>query len=175
VKHPPIDDIPFPDRLAVARRTIAGDAARPPAHIADQLDAAGREVRVMHDRLGTVLPVLEPVRRWYQRQDDAPPDEVRAYLVAAVLGCLGRTCPHLRRGGPQPAIARLPLRRLDCVRCSPILRRPPPVEADRCDVCGRRGVIVFQPFAVRLGPSLIAGDACRGCACVFGIAADAAS
>ena len=42
----------FPDRLALARRLVARGAARPPVHLADQLEAAGSEARVLHDRTG---------------------------------------------------------------------------------------------------------------------------
>ena len=41
--------------------------------------------------------------------------------------------------------------------------------SDRCDVCGTRGISLFHPFAVRLGPTLIAGDACTNCADRLGI------
>jgi hypothetical protein len=91
--------------------------------------------------------------------------------LAALLGCVN-VCVHLRRGGPQPAIARLPLRRVDCERCIGTLWRPA-TGADECDVCERRGITVFYPFAVRLGPALLVGDACCACAGVLGIRQEA--
>jgi hypothetical protein len=63
----------------------------------------------------------------------------------------------------------LPLQRIACVRCAGIIRRPPPDEADRCDVCEARGVVTFVPFACRQGPVIVSGDACRACAEVLGI------
>lgn len=164
----------FETRLAIARRLLARGAAPVPVHVADQLDAAGREVRMLHDRLGTVLPLLEPHRSWRQRIDPDPSDDVRAHLLAAVLGTEA-SCVHLRRGGPQPAIIRLPLRRIDCTRCAQTLRRPPAGEADRCDVCGARGVAIFHPFAMRQGPAFVMGDGCPDCADVLGIRVEAAS
>ena len=51
---------------------------------------------------------------------------------------------------------------------SATIRRPPPDEADRCDVCGARGVVTFVPFAMRQGPALVIGDACPDCAACSG-------
>lgn len=162
----------FATRIALARMLIARGASPPAVHLADQLGAASGEARLFHDRIGALLPVVAPERPWYQRLDTSPSEDVRAYLLAAVLDCT-TVCIHLRRGGPQPAFFQLPLRRADCTRCVGTIRRPPADEADRCDLCGARGVVIFQPFAVRLGP-LVVGDACRGCAHVLGIM-DAAS
>jgi hypothetical protein len=121
-----------------------------------------------------VLPILQPDRTWHQRIDADPSDTVRAYLLAATLDCT-TVCIHLRRGGPRPAFVQLPLRRVDCDRCAATIRRPPPDEADRCDVCTRRGVVTFVPFALRQGPALVIGDACPDCADVLGIRQAAAS
>ena len=160
---------PFATRLRVACELIAHRAPPLPAHLTDQLDAAGREVRVLADRLGVALPLVMPDRSWFQSMDPSPSADARALLLAALLGCLGSVCPHLKRGGPQPAIGRLPLRRVDCARCLGTIRRPPPDDADRCDVCERRGVVTFSPFAVRQGPLLLIGDACQPCAGTLGI------
>jgi len=164
---------PFATRLRLARELIAQRAPTAPIHLADQFDAAAAEVRAAHDRLGVLLPLLALDRTWYQRLDIAASDDVRAYLLAGVLGTEA-SCYHLRHGGPQPAFIRLPLRRADCARCVQTLRRPPRDEDDRCDLCGARGVVTFVPFAVRQGPALVAGDVCRGCARILGIM-DAAS
>src|SRR4051812_29492992 len=106
----------FADRLELARRMVARGARLAPVNIADQIGAAGREMRHHHDRLGMVLPAIEPARNWRQRVDPVASDETRAYLLAALLGCVN-VCIHLRRGGPRPAFARLPLRRVDCEHC----------------------------------------------------------
>jgi hypothetical protein len=164
----------FPDRLELARRLLARRGPPPATHLADQLAAAGAEVRVLHDRIGAVLPVLQPDRAWHQRIDGSPSDDVRAYILAAMLDCT-TVCIHLRRGGPRPAFVQLPLRRVDCERCVGTIRRPPPDEADRCDVCTTRGVTTFVPFAMRQGPLLVVGDACPHCAGVLGIRREAAS
>jgi len=161
------DPVPFAPRLAVARELLARGAPPLTVHEVDQLDAASRDTRLLHDRIGVLLPLLEPDRRWRQRLDTSPTTDARAYLLAAVLGCTTYCC-HLRRGGPQPAFIRLPLRRADCARCVQTLRRPVTSE-DECDLCGERDVVTFVPFACRQGPALIAGDVCRACADVLGI------
>jgi len=165
---------PFADRLALAYGLIARGLPPSAVHVADQLAAAGAEARVLHDRIGAVLPFLQPDRQWYRRLEVAPSDDVKAYILAAVLDCLD-VCVHLRRGGPRPAFVRLPLRRIECERCVRTLRRPPPDETDRCDVCGARGVVTFVPFAGHHGPSLVVGDACAACADVLGIVREEAS
>ncbi len=166
-RHPDVP--PFAARLAAAHRMIARGAPPAPVHLADQLGAAGKETQRLADRIGALMPLLEPGRNWRQRQDASPSTAARAYLLAAVLGCLSVVCPHLRKGGPQPAFALLALRRVSCARCAGIVRRPPPGEADRCDVCTARGVSRFHPFACRLGPTLLVGDACGTCAELLGI------
>ena len=40
---------------------------------------------------------------------------------------------------------------------------------DECDICTACGATTFHPFAVRLGPLLLAGDACTTCAEMLGI------
>jgi len=158
----------FADRLNVARRLLARGASRPPVHLANQLEAAGKDARVLHDRLVAALPILQPDRQWYGRVEVAPSDEVKALLLAAILDCT-TMCIHLRRGGPRPAFVQLPLRRVDCERCVRTLRRPPPENDDQCDICDRHGVVTFHPFACRQGPLLLAGDACADCAAALGI------
>jgi hypothetical protein len=166
--------LPFAHRLAAARQMIARGAAGVPGHLADQFAAATGETRQITDRLGVLMPVLQPDRHWRQRVEAQPSDDVRAYLLAGLLAC-GDVCPHLRRGGPQPAVVCLALGRTDCTRCVGTLRRPSAEDDDRCDVCGRRGVVTFVPFAMRSGPLLVAGDACADCASVLGIAQEMAS
>ena len=166
--------VTFADRLAQARALVARGAQPLPGHLADQLGAAGAEAGALHDRIGAALPILDPRRGWRRREEAAPSDETRAYLLAALFGCAA-VCVHLRRGGPRPAFVRLPLRRIDCERCTRTLRRPPSDEDDRCDICGARGVAIFHPFAVRLGPTLVLGDACAGCAGGIGIVQAVAS
>ena len=165
---------PFANRLAQARALIARGVSPLPVHIADQLGAAGSEAAVLHDRIAAALPILDPHRGWRRLREAVPLDDTRAYLLAALLDC-ATVCPHVRRGGPRPAFVRLPLRRIDCERCTRTLRRPPADEDDRCDVCGARGVATFHPFAVRLGPTLVTGDACPRCAGSLGIAREVAS
>src|SRR5215210_5981402 len=118
---------------------VARGATPAPVHLADQFGAAGRAARQLHDRLGAVLPALDPWRHWRHRIDAGVSDDVRAWLLAAMLDCT-TVCIHLRRGGPRPAIVQLPLRRVDCERCTRTVYRPPADEADRCDVCTSRGV-----------------------------------
>src|SRR5689334_19562745 len=105
--------VPFTTRLAYARTLLARGVPAPAVHVADQFAAASADTRALHDRIGAIMPLLQPGRNWRQRMDPAPSDNMRAYLLAALVGCT-TVCPHLKRGGPQPAIARLPLRRIDC-------------------------------------------------------------
>jgi hypothetical protein len=164
----------FCGRLALAHRMLARGPEAAPAEVADQMTAANGEVRRMADRLGMLLPILSPDRNWHQMMESTPSETVRAYLLAGVLGCTD-VCPHLRRGGPQPAIVRLPLRRVDCSRCIQTIRRAPADEDDQCDLCGEPEVLTFVPFAVRQGPALIAGDVCTSCADVLGILREVAA
>src|SRR5215211_6860130 len=106
----------FADRLALAHRLIACGPTPAPTHITDQLAAAGSEAAALHDQIGAALPVLQPDRTWRQRIEADPSDDVRAYILAAVLDCT-TVCVHLRRGGPRPGFVSLPLRRIDCDRC----------------------------------------------------------
>jgi hypothetical protein len=164
----------FRTRLALAHRMLARGHDPAPADVADQMQAANGEVRRMADRLGMLLPILSPDRNWHQMMESTPSETVRAYLLAGVFGCTD-VCPHLRRGGPQPAIVRLPLHRVDCSRCVQTLRRAPANEDDQCDLCGKPETLTFVPFAVRQGPALIAGDVCMTCADVLGILREAAA
>lgn len=162
--------VSFEQRLTAARQLLASGSSEPrfAAHMQDQIDSAARECHHYAERVGTIVALLEPHRGWRQltRYDDA---EQRAYLLAAMLDCMRNVCPHLRKEGPQPAYAALPLRRLDCRRCAGIRRLPPPEDADRCDVCGSRGVSRFVPFVVSVGPTLVSGDVCPSCAGALGI------
>jgi hypothetical protein len=138
-----------------------------PGHIADQTKAAGRDMHRAYGRLSSVLPALEPERNWRQRVDLESTDEVRALLLAGLLGCI-RICSHLRRGGPRPAYCRLPLGRVDCQRCVVTITHPI-VADDQCDLCGSVEVDTFYPFACQRGPLMMAGNVCDGCAEVLGI------
>src|SRR5207253_2876816 len=137
----------------------------------DQLQAAARETEEQAGAAGVFLRLVQPDRNWRQMRR-GPTDEQQVYLTAALLGCL--PCVHLRWSGPQPVVASLPLRRLDCRRCAQALRAPPTDDGDRCDVCGDRGISWFTPFLVAVGPTLIGGDACPRCARVLNIAGAAA-
>jgi hypothetical protein len=119
------------------------------------------------DRLGLVLPRIEPGRNWRQHRDNEPSDETREMLLAGLLSCVN-ICLHFRRGGPRPAIARPAMHRVDCERCVATLYRPT-TGADECDVCTAPETLAFHPFAVRLGPVMLGGDACGTCADVLGI------
>src|SRR5688572_19921330 len=108
----------FIARLAEAWATqTERDGDRAPAHYRDQVEAASREARAIHGRAAVTLPLLAPDHGvWYWNQDPSPSGKRQLYLTAAILGC-AVTCSHLRRGGPQPAFARLALGRIDCQRC----------------------------------------------------------
>jgi hypothetical protein len=171
-RHP--DPPPFAARLVAAHRllaagpAIADELGMLPLHQLDQLAAAGRDARAHTHRVGVVMRAFEPDRHWRHRSIRDPASETTAILLAAIMGCT-EICIHLRRGGPQPALVLLPLRRIVCARCAQTVRRPDPSESDRCDVCGARGVVVFHPFAAQRGPVIVSGDACPSCAGVLGI------
>lgn len=156
----------FAERLEEARRLVAQarSANPPPAHHLDQLGAATEEVHHQVLRIGKTLTTGKAGRKWWLHTGAAPaeiPDEVAARCFA-VLTELTR-CPHLERGGPQPAWGRLALHRIDCGRCMATLRLPPADESDRCDWCGRRGVVVFSAVVIQTGPAVLFGDACGEC------------
>jgi hypothetical protein len=162
---------PYPVRLAAARALLAKP---PPAHVpvdlVDQLTAAARDTRATLDHIGEELRSRD---RWggsevREASDDAHEQEAAARVLAATIGEAHTICSHLRRGGPQIALLRLPLHDLVCRKCSRTLRLPPPDEDDRCDWCGARGVELFTPFTVSHGPILAIGDACDDCATALG-------
>jgi hypothetical protein len=167
-------DRPFAERLALASSLVdrlarADRSELAPLHVLDQLSAAASET------LAFVPPIIdearrrEPDRGWRHRVEAATPEK-SAYLLAALLGCMDTVCAHLRRGGPQPAIANLALRRLDCRRCVGTVRRPPPEDADVCDVCGTRlAAPWFYPLVATTDPVLVVGDACSTCAAALGL------
>ncbi len=164
-----MNQLSFSSRLELARQLIAYGPSDVAGHLQDQMEAAARDAHRVVDNAGAVLRCIQPGRRWHRRDEIEAGSEQNAYLAAAVLGCLPRCCPHLRKGGPQPAFARLPLERLDCGRCVRTFRVPPASDNDRCDVCHRRGVLTFVAFAVASGPVLVTGDACPACATVLRI------
>jgi hypothetical protein len=84
--------VPFSERLAIARQKIAAGAPQCSVHQADQYGAARDEAEGLHDRVGALLPVVRPNRPWHQKRADPAADETRAYLLAAVLGCLADVC-----------------------------------------------------------------------------------
>jgi len=168
----------YQDRLIVSRRFVTdcrahADEVRACLDTAtmDQSAAAARDSEAWLHRVAVLLPLIEPIRcggitgpiqgdRW-------SPEGVEAVsrLLATVWEF--RSCIHLRRTPAQPALAALPLRRVDCRRCAGTKRNPPADEDDRCDWCGARGVVDFTPIIVQYGPLLAAGDACDACAPAF--------
>jgi len=163
-------ETPFAARLARARALIAQDSgAGPPTSLRDQVEAATRDVDRVRGDAAQVLRTVFPHRGWQEKTLSSTADEACAYVLAAILDCARFTCEHLRQEGPQPAFAQLPLRRLVCRRCIPIMPMPPLEEADRCDMCGERGVTWFVPLQVARGPVLVLGDVCPACARALGI------
>lgn len=157
-----------PEQLAAAKAYIdqATAAPIPPGHVLDQIRASARDAHEQAQFLGRFLVATNPDETWqshFPKPGEAEPlgDDVAALLVVALQGL--RHCPHLKRGGPQPAWARLALHRLDCARCLATLRYPPEDEADRCDWCHSRGNVTFRPYVVQSGPVVAAGDACNDC------------
>lgn len=154
----------FAERLVLAQQLLANperSADLPVQHL-DQLRAAAREAHGFAHDAGAFLKAVAPSRGWRNIERAVPTPEQHAYLLAALLGCI--LCPHLRKEGPQPVIASLPLARMDCRRCAQTRRMPRPGSDDQCDVCGEHGISWFTPFSVAMGPVLASGDACSRCA-----------
>ncbi|HVM10338.1 MAG TPA: hypothetical protein VM345_17905 [Acidimicrobiales bacterium] len=146
----------FDERLELARTIRARvKDLEVPAWFEDQANAAAAEATEITRELAGAFG-------WDDVDlDGMNAEEGAARTLAALLDCMA--CPHLRRGGPQPALARLAVRRVDCLRCAHTVCRPPSDEVDRCDWCGARGVQRFQPAAIQLGMTLVIGDRCRDC------------
>ncbi|MDP9403843.1 MAG: hypothetical protein M3P85_11090 [Actinomycetota bacterium] len=156
----------YATRLAAARGFVAAlkERGEPdlPTHLTDQLGAASAEAHHRLYALRATMAVVSPDRAW-RKSVDLDLDEARARMLAALADL--RPCPHLRRPqSPRPALALLALRLLVCDRCAATVRNPPPDEADRCDVCGKREVEVFTPLGLQVGPMVLIGDACGDCA-----------
>jgi hypothetical protein len=156
----------FPERLTQARRLLAQERPPLPLHLVDQMEAASMDALRLQQRTAAVLRAVDPDRGWRQAIA-ALDDEQEATILAAIMGC--RPCRHLRKGGPQPAVARLPLEQLDCHACIHHWRRPPAGDDDRCDICGSHGNATFWPFSATRGLVTVAGDACKRCAVLFGM------
>lgn len=155
-------DLTFVERVEAARRLVgAMRAAQPtaPRHLLDQFSAAGKEA---HRQVLVLGAVLEWSDHLGHTEDGEMPEEMAARLLIAARGL--KPCPHLLRGGPQPAWARLALGRVDCGRCTATVCIPPPENADRCDWCGSHGHELFTPMAVQAGAGVFMGHACDECA-----------
>jgi hypothetical protein len=166
----------YSGRVEEARAILADMRARLDPHAVeaavggpaalDQLAAAARDARRLL-RAGAVVAAAVNAggRPWSLREGPAGSTHGLDALARTLVAVDGFTyCAHLRRTPAQPAVARMPLRRVDCGRCLHTFRRPPADEADRCDWCGARGVELFTPVAIGLGPLVAAGDACDDCA-----------
>lgn len=133
--------------------------------LVDQVQAAGRDTQADLHRVADVARTIDPERRWsgVQESDD---QNLVTDVTARVLAAMGDGrwvfCCHLKRTPSQPATVKLPLRRVDCRRCTTV-RKPPPDEDDRCDLCGTREVATFWPVCFALSTWLVVGDICRDC------------
>lgn len=158
-------DAPYDDRLAAVRALLAEldeIPGLPPVDLADQLLAATRDANGIIKRLQPALAILEPHHPRRLVEVAAGVDAQREIMARTLAAAAWfRYCPHMST--PQPAVARMALRRIDCRRCVNTIVKPSPDEADRCDWCGRRGVTTFWDLAYQAGPWLVLGDACDGC------------
>ena len=137
---------PFATRLRLAHAMIAHGGPPPSTHVRDQLGAAGAEARTLHDRMGLLLPVLEPGRgpglvNWASGLFS----DVPVGLVVRVDLRLGRALasgePVWLECLPAPRDPRATLRAPVGIECaSPeALDRTEGQELERCAGC-RRGV-----------------------------------
>lgn len=94
---------------------------RLPSHLADQIDASTLDARGFVDRFGPAAAQLEPDRwrsaRLVESNDRAATREAWVRVMLALDGA--RFCSHLRRGGPQPATARLAVHCTDPTETTP--------------------------------------------------------
>lgn len=152
------------ERLEALRDLLGRYQGSPRPGEGDQLQAATRETRDFFDRFAALLPRLDPERKWERTEGERSSVDAFARMLAAIGTGHCRPCSHLKRGGPQPAIVRLAVHRIDCQRCISTWRRPPDDESDRCDWCGKRQVTTFTPMHIAHGPLMVLGDACEECA-----------
>jgi hypothetical protein len=160
-----LHDLPLQDRLAVARHLLDHQQRATPGPHLDQVEAALAETTATFDTMRTILAIADCDRGWTTAAPALAGDG-HVLLLATAMGCA--PCVHLRRGGPQPSVAALALRRHQCRLCTGTVRRPPPDEDDRCDVCGTRGHVKFTPIRVQLGTVLVVGDCCHDCRVTLG-------
>ncbi|MGH9187582.1 MAG: hypothetical protein ACRD0U_17495 [Acidimicrobiales bacterium] len=157
---------PWTERLAAAAALIDHPAPAP-MWVADQVGAAARHAGAFLERFSALAHQTEPGRRWEGPRPPADDAHNRALHIAAIAAALGcRPCPHLRVAtAPTVAFLKLPLYRADCERGDATFR--PPGDADRCDLCGRRGVSFFTPIALQAAGLVLVGELCAGCACLY--------
>lgn len=137
------------DRLATAREMLArrdGATRRPPPAWYDQAAAA---IGDTHRVLGGDATARPRLTR-----------DAVVLLLATELAC--RPCPHLRRQGPQPTLARLGDRRLDCRRCATTRVRPR-IPDGTCDVCEVDVAGATTAVSAFVGVTLYVGALCAGC------------
>jgi SEC-C motif len=155
----------FEDRLTAATERLGAEPQLLP-HVADQVDAASRDVsagfRKLHDcRL--VDEDGEEILTPYS-SDRRPTDEGFTYLIAGILSC-ARSCRHLR--SPQPAWALVSHRVLVCGQCvnslAPTLTLANAVvPSDRCDLCEEH-TETFREMFTQVGPTYVHGNVCDRC------------
>ncbi len=124
----------FIDRLQLARDILEHREqlrAETPVSELDQAQAAARDVFGRCMAVGDALRALEPEGNWRQVVYQDVELDKRAYVMAAVMGCL--PCPHIRELSPRPLVADLNHRLLLCDRCNHTRRRR--VDDLRCEVC----------------------------------------
>ena len=130
----------------------------------DQLRAASADAHGEMAGMSATMSALLPDRfHGLAEVRDAAHKELAARVLAAMVEPWAR-CAHLRRTPVQPQYILLALRRTVCQRCLATVRRPPPDEDDRCDLCGSRGHETFWPLMFSMGPQVVHGDICRQCA-----------
>lgn len=156
----------FTERLVMAKMMVKiWDEANPQIDLA-HLDQAGAAGEVAHRSVIQMAKTLAVDAGGCSIYTEAThgrvPPEVAARCIVALAEL--KRCPHLLRGGPQPAWGKLALHRIDCERCAATVRLPPPGEDDRCDWCEARGVAMFTAVAIQSGPAVLIGDACSECA-----------
>ena len=160
--------VPFAVRLELAHAELArGDAGLLPTSVVDQLVAATADGMSRFGEVAARFSEVDP-ERWEVAESVVAtriPVEASALLLAALYGMA--CCEHVRGSGPQPLVARLPSRYVDCRACFESVRRPGLAAEDQCDFCDARGVVLFTPLMLSVGPVLYIGDACQGCAGVL--------
>jgi len=99
--------------------------------------------------------------------------DLKVLLLAAFLRCLINPCKHVYREAGIVRHAMLAPRILSCKPCLPTFLED--IEeferksrgSDECDLCLKRGIMIFRKFQIAWNGSVIYGDYCEDCHALY--------